>query len=196
MLGHIASMAMPRPVPDFASSPLDALARFADEDRAPPVDDWHPAREGVIDILIAADGRWYHEGGEIARPAMVRLFSRILRREGDGGFVLVTPAEKLAILVDDAPFVAVECKVEGEGAGQRIALRLNSGDIVVAGPDHPLRLRDGPAGRLPYLHVRGPADRALEARLARPVYYALADLADADGRVLSDGARFALGDPE
>lgn len=185
---------MPQPLPDFATSPLDDLATWIHADAPPPVDTWHPDRTGVIDIRIAADGRWFHEGGEIRRPAMVRLFSRILRREDDGSFVLVTPAERLAITVDDAPFVAVEMKVEGDGKGRRIAFRLNSGDIVIAGADHPITLRDGPAGRLPYLHVRGPADRSLDARLSRAVYYALVDLADADGAVDSDGRRFVIGD--
>lgn len=187
-------MPMLKPLPDFAASSLSALAQWADSDQAPPVDQWHPTHEGRIDIRIAADGRWFHEGGEIKRPAMVRLFSRILRREADGSFVLVTPAEKLAISVDDAPFVAVEMKVEGEGEQQSIAFRLNSGDIVIAAAAHPLVLRDGPAGRLPYLHVRHAGSGVLEARLTRAVYFELAELADAQGRVASAGMPFTIGD--
>lgn len=170
------------------------LMAFAHADKLPPVEAWHPAHCGVIDIRIAADGRWYHEGSEIRRPAMVRLFSRVLRREPDGSHVLVTPAEKMTIAVDDAPFVAVEMREEAAHGLTRLVFRLNSEDIIVAGPAHPLRLRDGPAGRLPYLYVRGSAERALEARLSRPVYYQLAALADEYGRVNSDGAAFTIGE--
>ena len=177
-------------LPDFRNDALASLLAWADSDMPPPVDQWHPARRGSIDIRIAADGRWYHEGGEIRRPAMVRLFSRILRREADGGHVLVTPAECLSIAVEDAAFVAVD--VRGEGG--LLLFALNTGELVAAGADHPLVLRDGPAGRLPYLRVRGSADRPLEARLSRPVHYALADMADADFRVTSGGATFLLDD--
>jgi hypothetical protein len=189
-------MPLTNPPPDFAVTSFSALAEWAEGDRLPPVADWHPAREGVIDIVIRADGRWFHEGGEITRPAMVRLFSRILRREADGSHVLVTPAEKLTIRVDDAPFLAVEMKREDDGPMQRLAFRLNTGDIVIAGPEHPLVLRDGPAGPLPYLHVRTAGAGVLEARLARPVYYDLAMLADNAGRVMSGGADFIIGHSE
>jgi hypothetical protein len=107
---------------------------------------------------------------------MVRLFSTILRREPDGGFVLVTPVEKLSIEVEDAPFVAVELKSERAGAGRSLAFRLNTGDIIVAGPDHPLRFAKSDAGPHPYLGVR----QGLEALVARPVYYELAELALAE----------------
>jgi uncharacterized protein len=182
------------PLPDFAQLPMAALAEWMDSDAPPPVDRWHPEREGRIDIRIAADGRWFHEGGEISRPAMVRLFSRILRREADGSHVLVTPAEKLTIIVEDAPFIAVEARFEGEGEHAQVAFRLNSGDMVMLGAEHPLRLRDGPAGLLPYLHVRGPSERALEARLARSVWYDCATRADGDGRLWSGGAAWPLGE--
>lgn len=187
-------MPLTNPPPDFSALSLSTLAEWAGNDRLPPVADWHPAHEAMIDIVIRADGRWFHEGGEITRPAMVRLFSRILRREADGSHVLVTPAEKLAITVEDAAFVAVEMKREREGADQRLGFRLNSGDVVMAGADHPLVLRDGPAGRLPYLHVRTAGAGVLESRLARPVYYELAMLADEAGQVVSDGIAFAIGD--
>ena len=123
---------------------------------------------------------------------MVRLFSTILRREPDGSHVLVTPAEKLVIDVEDAPFVAVELKSEGEGAARRLAFRLNTGDVVVAGPDHRLRFDPGSDGPLPYLEVR----RGLDALLARSVYYEIAEIAIDEGAtpagVWSDGAFFAL----
>jgi hypothetical protein len=128
-------------------------------------------------MRIAADGSWYHEGSPIGREAMVRLFSTILRREPDGGFVLVTPVEKLDIEVEDAPFVAVEVKSDGEGRERSLAFRLNVGEVVIAGPEHPLRLVDRSDGPHPYLEVR----RGLEARLVRSVYYELAELALAEG---------------
>ena len=116
----------------------------------------------------------------------------VVRREPDGGFVLVTPVEKLTIAVDDAPFVATELKREGDGASQRLAFRLNTGDIVVAGPDHPLRLEHDDSGPRPYLAVRN----GLDALIARSLYYELADLALAGGAdtpgVWSDGAFFAM----
>lgn len=181
------------PPPDFNDSPLDALLRHADGAQRPPVDSWHGGRRGTIDMRITADGRWWHEGGEIKRPAMVKLFSSILRREADGAHVLVTPHECLTISVDDAAFVAQELRVESAGETQQLLFRLNTGDIIVAGPDHPLLVRDGPAGPLPYLVVVRGQTGVLEARLARPVYYALAELADADGAVVSGGARFVIG---
>jgi hypothetical protein len=184
-------MPITAPPPDFAHAALGEVMAWIDSERLPPVEQWHPAREGRIDIRIAADGRWVHEGGEMTRPAMVRLFSRILRREADGGYVLVTPAEKLAIMVEDAPLIAVEARA-GEGG---LLLRLNTDDVVPLDAAHPLRLRDGPAGRLPYLHVRGPAERPVEARLSRALFYELAEQADADGMIASAGARFPLGDP-
>lgn len=190
---HIAAMPM-SPLPDFAALPMDELARWMESDAPPPVERWHPEREGRIDIRIAADGRWYHEGGEITRPTMVRLFSRILRREADGSHVLVTPSEKLTITVEDAPFVAVEARFEGEGEDARVVFRLNSGDMVMLGTEHPLRLRDGPAGLLPYLHVRGGTGQALEARLARSVYYDCAARADAGGRLWSGSMAWPLGE--
>ena len=178
--------------PDFAALSLDEVARFAHEQRLPPVDQWRPAHCGDSEMRIAADGAWFHQGGRINRPELVRLFSTILRREPDGGYVLVTPAEKLDIAVDDAPFAALEMKAEGEGDAARLAFRLNTGDVVAAGPDHPIRIAPGEDGPRPYLLVR---DR-LEALIARPVFYELAERALAAGAqpagVWSDGAFFAL----
>ena len=108
---------------------------------------------------------------------MVRLFSTILRREPDGSHVLVTPVEKLDIAVEDAPFVAVELKSEGVGRERALAFRLNSGDLVMAGPGHRLRFESRADGPHPYLHVRA----GLEALVARPVYYELAALALEEG---------------
>lgn len=147
-------------------------------------------------MRIARDGTWFYQGSPIGRAAMVRLFSTVLRREGDGGYVLVTPVEKLDITVEDAPFVAVELKSEGEGSARHLAFRLNTGDVVVAGPDHPLRFAECADSPRPYLHVRGAIGNGLEALIARPLYYELAEMALADGgeplSVWSDGARFPL----
>ena len=165
---------------------------MAEEKKLPPVDKWNPERCGHSDMRVARDGTWYHAGSPIGRPAMVRLFSTILRREPDGRFVLVTPVEKLDIEVEDAPFVAVELKSEGEGRERSLAFRLNTGDLVVAGPDHPLRFEAGEDGPHPYLGVRG----GLNALVARPVYYELAELALSEGAqppgLWSGGAFFAM----
>jgi len=163
------------PAPDDLSGlSLGDIARLAEEHRLPPVHLWNPDHCGDSAMRIGRDGTWFHEGSPIGRPEMVRLFSTILRREPDGGFVLVTPVEKLAIEVEDAPFVAVELKSEGEGKGRNLAFRLNTGDLVVAGPEHRLRFEQGPH---PYLEVR----TGLDALVARPVYYELAELALAEG---------------
>jgi uncharacterized protein len=181
------------PLPDFASASLAELARWADSDAPPPVEQWHPAHSGSIDIRISADGRWWHDGGEVTRPAMVRLFSRILRREADDGYVLVTPAEKLAIMVEDTAFLAVEVKAEGEGRDATLAFRLNTGDVVIAGPEHALSVAEDADGLpRPLLHVRG----GLTARLVRTVWLELAEAALASGEeppaLWSSGVRFSL----
>ena len=111
--------------PDLAKLSLAEIEAALAEKRLPPVDQWHPAHIGPSDMRIARDGSWFHQGGRINRPAMVKLFASILRREGDGSYVLVTPAEKLDIIVEDAPFIAVEVKSEGEGAGLTLALTFN-----------------------------------------------------------------------
>ena len=194
---------MPMPdLPDLHSLSLAQIAQLAADAKLPPVDKWNPAHCGHSGMRIARDGTWFHEGSPIGREAMVRLFSPILRREPDGGFVLVTPVEKLDIDVEDAPFQAVEMKAEGEGPEARLAFRLNTGDLVTAGPDHPLRFdadADGESLR-PYLLVRP----GLEALVARPVYYELAERAisgpgagadpNANGApgIWSDGAFFPL----
>jgi uncharacterized protein len=159
---------------DLSSLSLADIARMAEERRLPPVEKWDPSHCGDSAMRIARDGIWYHEGSPIGRPAMVRLFSTILRREPDGSFVLVTPVEKLAIEVEDAPFTAVELKSEGAGRDRLLAFRLNTGDLVVAGPDHRLRFEPGPH---PCLEVRG----GLDALVVRPVYYELAEIALAEG---------------
>jgi hypothetical protein len=171
---YIAPMPMAPAPADLAGLSLGDIARLAEERKLPPVHLWNPSHCGDSAMRIARDGTWFHEGSPIGRPEMVRLFSTILRREEDGRFVLVTPAEKLDIAVEDAPFVAVELKSEGEGQARNLAFRLNTGDLVVAGPDHRLRFDEGPH---PYVEVRP----GLDALVARPVYYELAELALAEG---------------
>jgi uncharacterized protein len=185
-------MPAPAPLQDLTGLSLEEIARLAAERKLPPVERWNPTRCGHSAMRIARDGIWFHDGSRIGRPAMVRLFSTILRREPDGGYVLVTPAEKLDIEVEDRPFVAVELKSEGEGERRSLAFRLNIGDVVLAGPDHPLSFEQGEDGPRPLLMVRA----GLEARIARPVYYELAELALAEGNeppgLWSGGAFFAL----
>lgn len=185
-------MPSPEPPADLSRLSLADIARLAAEKKLPPVASWNPAHCGHSAMRIAADGTWFHEGAPIARAAMVRLFASILRREPDGRHVLVTPAEKLDIEVEDAAFVAVELKSEGEGPARRMAFRLNTGDVVVAGPDNALAVADRGHGPHPYLHVRG----GLEALIARPVFYELAEAALAEAAdplgLWSDGAFFAL----
>ena len=142
-------------------------------------------------MRIARDGTWYHEGAPIGRPAMVRLFSTILRREPDGRYVLVTPVEKLDIEVEAPPFLAVEMKSEGEGRDRRIAFRLDTGDAVIPGPEHPLRFVDTEPGprpdpRPPRARGRARPRRLLRARRAR------ACRGRRPAGVWSDGAFFAL----
>jgi len=180
------------PPPDLSALSLADIARLAQENRLPPVEKWNPSHCGDSDMRIARDGTWFHQGSPIGREAMVRLFSTILRREPDGGYVLVTPVEKLDIAVEDAPFVAVEVKSEGEGKARRLAFRLNTGDIVSAGPEHPLTVRATDEGPRPYVLVRG----GLEALIARSVYYELVNIAIAEEGerigLWSDGRFFPL----
>jgi hypothetical protein len=172
-----------------------AAARQAPGRGLPPVHLWHPAHCGEIDIVIKKSGLWFHEGTPIGREALVRLFSTVLRKDPEG-FVLVTPVEKLAITVEDAPFIAIRVDREGE------ALRFltNVGDVVEAGPENAIRVEMDPESEepRPYLHVR----RGLEALIARPVFYELVEMAaerdTPEGPtmgVTSNGAWFPVGPP-
>jgi hypothetical protein len=139
----------------------------------PAVDRWNPQFCGDLDMEIRADGTWFYMGTPIGRPALVQLFSTVLRKDEDGRTYLVTPVERVGIRVEDAPFVAVEVDVGGEGDDRVLTFRTNVGDVVEAGPDHPLRFVDEPetGGLKPYLLVRG----RLEALVARPVMYELVE---------------------
>jgi uncharacterized protein len=177
---------------------LASLQRETAAGRAlPPVERWNPAHCGDIDIRIARDGTWFHQGTPFSRRELVRLFSTILRKDADG-FHLVTPGEKMRIRVDDAPFVAELLRVEGEGRGQRLILTTNVGDETVADARNAIRVEtNAETGEpAPYVHVR----RGLEARISRNVFYQLADLAvpgEGDDRgvlgVWSEGCFFPLG---
>ncbi|MEX6724479.1 DUF1285 domain-containing protein [Parapedomonas caeni] len=160
-----------------AGHSLADIARLLADRRLPPVERWNPPFCGDIDMRIARDGSWWYMGTPIGRPAMVKLFSSVLRRDGDD-FFLVTPVEKVGIRVDDAPFVAVEVVSDGAGRDRRLAFRLNTDEHVIAGPDNRLRVVVDPVTGepRPYLHVR----RGLEALVNRPVFYELAALALAE----------------
>ena len=140
----------------------------------PPVERWNPAYCGEIDMRIAADGTWFYNGTPIGRPALVKLFASILRKDPER-HVLVTPVERVGIAVEDAPFQAVEMAVEGEGAERQVAFRTNVDDLVKVGPDHPLRFdRDRSGGIKPYVRVRGD----LWARVTRALTYDLIELGE------------------
>lgn len=164
----------------------------------PPVEHWNPPLGGDMDLRIARDGVWHHEGTPIQREALVRLFASILRRDEDDCYYLVTPVEKWRIRVDDAPFLAVRLDATGSGCDQRLTFTTNVGDIVLAGPDHPLIVEyRNPGGEpAPYLHVRG----RLRALLTRAVFVELVELGEErptdqgrDYGVWSQGRFFCLG---
>lgn len=184
----------------FSQLSLAEAAELLAARQLPPVEQWHPTREGDSAMEIRADGSWFHEGGRINRSAMVKLFSTILRREPDGGHVLVTPAEKLTIAVADTAFRAVEMKSTGKGAARTLVFRLDTDDLVMAGADHPLSFGCDPDHPDPRLHVRGAIGCGLEARIDRALYYEIVDMALADGAeppaIWSNGARFALMDAD
>ena len=178
---------------------LDAIARaarLAGERSLPPVHLWNPPFCGDLDMRIAADGTWYYLKTPIGRHALVKLFASVLTREDDKYF-LVTPVEKCGIVVEDAPFLAVEMKVEQGERGQLLSFRSNVDDWVTCGPGHALRFEpeDGTGGLKPYLHVR----RNLWAKVTRALFYDLVELGeerDVAGEVMfgvaSDGEFFTM----
>lgn len=176
------------PPPALGDLNLAQIAELAAHRKLPPVESWDPTKTGDSEMRIAADGRWFHQGGEVSRPAMVRAFSSLLRAEAEGAYWLVTPQEKLSIAVDDVPFIAVEAQIRDAN----IAFRLNTDDLVVAGPENRIETRLYDGVPVPYLHVRA----GLWARCSRPVYYELAEhalAADLEKPGLwSNGAFFPL----
>ena len=180
----------------------DLLARLSAGEKKglPPVHLWNPPFCGDLDMRIARDGTWFYQGTPIGRPAMVRLFSTVIRRDGDDYF-LVTPVEKVGIQVEDAPFVAVRLDVSGEGEAQLLRFVTNVDDVVEAGQEHPLRVSLDPQTQepSPYIHVRA----NLEALVHRNVFYQLVGRArpgEVDGEgwlgVWSGGVFFPIGRTE
>jgi hypothetical protein len=197
-------MAKQGQIPAQSLESLTAAAQEAAKDQAtakglPPVHLWNPPFCGDIDMRIAGDGTWYYMGTPIGRPALVRLFSTILKRE-QGKHFLVTPVEKVGITVDDAPFLAVEMAREHDDRGRLLRFRTNVDDWVTCDPAHRLRFEPSAEGGLtPYLHVRA----ELWAKVTRALYYDLVDMGEermVDGRrmfgVVSAGAFFAMADAE
>ncbi len=153
---------------------IATAARMAAKGKGlPPVDKWNPDFCGDLDMRIARDGTWFYLGTPIGRPELVRLFSTILKREGDDYF-LVTPVEKVGITVDDAPFVAVDFDVTGTGEAQELTFHTNLGDSATAGPDHSIRVeRDPETGEpSPYVLIRS----NLEALIDRKSFYRLVEI--------------------
>jgi hypothetical protein len=171
---------------------MDALADTSGGER--PVERWNPDYCGEMDLIIKADGSWWHEGSRITRRGMVDLFASVLRKDEDGRTYLVTPVEKLGIQVERAHFLAVRVDASGEGEAQRLFFKTNLDETVEAGPDHPIRVETDPETMEPdpFVIVRG----RLEASITRAVFYELVDLAvEKDGTlgVWAGGAFFALG---
>jgi hypothetical protein len=172
------------PPPDLASLSLAEIAELNAARKLPPVDQWHPAAISDSLMVIRADGRWFHDGGEIRRPAMIRAFAGLLWRDDQGQHWLVTPHEKQAIAVEDAAFIATDV-IQQDAS---LALRLNTDEVIVAGPANPLVARGDADCPALYLTVR----HGTEARINRSTWLQLVDLADADMCVASNGMRFSL----
>jgi hypothetical protein len=174
------------PPPELAALSLAQIAELVDARKLPPLAKWSPAEQGDSHMRIAADGRWYHEGGEIRRPAMVRAFASLLTRDLAGQHWLVTPHQKLTIEVEDAAFIATDVRQDGDA----LAFRLNTDDLVIAGPDHPIVARGSVDEPAIYLGVR----HGVEARLNRSTWAQLAEIAlEGDGpEVRSAGVTFPL----
>ena len=181
-LGHLVKLAQENLDREVEGKPL------------PPVHEWEPENCGEMDMVIKADGTWWHEGSRITRPNLVNLFSTILRKDDDDYF-LVTPAEKIQIRVERAPFLATRVDAEGEGRGQSLFFTINNGDTVEAGPQRPIRVETDSDTQepSPFVLVR---DR-LEALINRQTFYELVELAeekDSKLGVWSQGTFFPLGD--
>lgn len=180
------------PPPELSGLSLAQIAQQVEARALPPVETWSPQRVNDSEMRIAADGTWYHQGSKITRPAMVRAFSGLLTRDDEGDHWLVTPFEKLSIEVEDAAFVAVDCVLRDGN----LAFRLNTDELVIAGPDHPIRARGDAETPAIYVEVR----RGCEARLNRSTYQQLVAIAiegaDADEpselSVTSTGETFSL----
>lgn len=172
------------PAPDLASLTLAQIAELNAARKLPPVEQWNPAHSSDSLMVIKADGRWFHDGGEIRRPAMIRAFAGLLRRDEHGQHWLVTPHEKQSIAVEDAAFIATDVSRTGDA----LAFRLNTDEVVLAGPDNPLCARGDAETPAIYLSVR----RGTEARINRSTWLQLVELASDDLSVMSQGTTFNL----
>ena len=175
------------PPPELAGLSLAEIAKAVEERKLPPVERWEPALTVDSEMRIAADGTWFHQGSPITRPAMVRAFASLLLRDGEGAYWLMTPQARYAIEVEDAPFIATDMRADGDA----LAFRLNTDELVLAGPDHPLRASGDPETPSIYLAVR----RGCEAKLDRSTWLQLAEHAlteDGSLTVTSQGATFEL----
>lgn len=174
------------PPPELAGLSLAEIADLVAARRLPPLDTWSPAHQGDSEMRIAADGRWFHQGGQIGRPAMVRAFASLLMRDETRQHWLVTPMQRLSIEVEDAAFIATDVREDG-GA---LTFRLNTDDLIVAGADHPLRAAGNAETPAIYLSVR----HGTEARLNRSTWAQLAEIAIAGNgtSVTSQGETFSL----
>lgn len=174
------------PPPELSELSLADAAALVAARKLPPVDQWQPQATLDSNMRIAADGRWFHDGGEITRAAMVRAFASLLMRDAEGQHWLVTPEDRQSIVVEDAAFIAVDVKRDG-GA---LIFRLNTDDLVIAGPDHAIVARGDADVPAIYLGVR----HDTEARLNRSTYAQLIDMAleSGDLTVSSRGEIFSL----
>lgn len=174
------------PPPELASLSLSQVAELVEARKLPPIENWSPGETGESHMRIAADGRWFHNGGEVKRPAMMRAFSSLLTRDADGQHWLMTPHQKLTIEVEDAAFIAVDVRSDGD----TLAFRLNTDDLVIAGPDHPIEAEGYAETPAIYVAVR----QGTRARLNRSTYGQLAEIALKGGDlfVTSRGMRFSL----
>lgn len=173
---------------------LDDIAELLRNQRGkPPIQNWHPELSGDIDIEIRSDGRWFHEGGEIRRHELVRLFASILRREQDGHYYLVTPVEKWRIRVVDQPLLVVDL----ECGAEQLLVKTNAGDWISLDAQHPLEVSADSDSGEPYPTVQ--LAHGLRAKVARAVFYRLVELGSEDSGQLwvqSAGQRFSLGSIE
>lgn len=173
----------------------DLEALLATQPGKPPLEKWHPALSGAIDIRIEHNGDWYHEGGRIERQPLVKLFASILRREADGEYYLVTPVEKWRIEVVDTPLLAVDMEVAGDAAARKVVFRLNTEEQVLLDSRHPLEVETHDGEPHPVIRL----ERGLSARLTRALFYRLVELAERRGNELGIGSAgnwFSLGSVE
>jgi hypothetical protein len=179
---------------------LESLASALGKGKHPPVEKWNPPFCGDLDMRIATDGTWFYLGTPIGRPALVRLFASVIKRE-EGRYFLVTPVEKVGIRVEDAPFLAVEMEIENRGPKQSLIFRTNVDDVVRCDADHRLRFEPeaDTGGLRPYLHVR----RDLWAKVTRALFFdlvAIGEVREEGGwrmfGVASSGEFFAMAPEE